>query len=436
MAPEYMSEFFDEHREGARNSAKVIVPLVLEQINPESLVDVGCGTGTWLSIFKDHGVTDVLGIDGDYVDRATLEVPATEFLAHDLTKPLRINRQFDLVVSLEVGEHLPAASAETFVDSLTQLGPVILFSAAIPFQGGTNHVNEQWPDYWVKLFETRGFVAIDSLRKHLWQNDTIEFWYAQNIMFFAQQDHLDSIGCLRLEREKTNSGQLSIVHPKPYSTLSEKHGETVLACDKSFSELQDAQTKGELYFAEAEKLKAETREHKAKAEQYIGEVADLKKETKEHKAKAEHYIEEAEKCKKETESQRSKAELFVAEVVDLKKETKEHKTKAEHYIKEAEKCKKEAESQRSKAEQYIAEVADLKKETKEHKAKAEHYIKEAEDHKAAAEHFIGEAEKFKAAAEPRNLALPQVLRALPAVVLGALKRKLNKSSQDPEDLLQ
>lgn len=352
MAAEYLSPFFDYHREGARNSARVIVPLVLEQYAPESLVDVGCGTGTWLSVFKDYGITDVLGIDGNYVDRATLDVPAAEFQAHDLTEPLQIGRQFDLVVSLEVGEHLPAASVETFVESLTQLGPVILFSAGIPFQGGTNHVNEQWPDYWANLFGTRGFVAIDSIRKHIWQNDKVEFWYAQNIMFFVRQDHLDFVGYLRLEREKTNLGQLSIVHPKPYLTVSEKHAEAVLACERYVSEAEDS---------------------KARTDLYIAEVKELKTSTKNHKAKAEQYIKEAEECKEDAQSYRARAELYIAEVKQLKDKVKDHKTRAEYYMREA--------------------------------------------------------EKYRAAAAPGNMSLPRYLKALPTVLLGALKRKLKKKAQ-------
>src|SRR5262249_36128871 len=171
-------------------SAREIVPLVLELILVRSIVDVGCALGTWLSVFKECGVQDVLGIDGAHVDLNMLEIPKEQFLAFDLGKPFAIGRQFDLVVSFEVAEHLPPECAEIFVDSLTRLGPVILFSAAAPFQGGENHVNEQWPDYWVKYFQSKGYEAIDCLRKKIWQNSKVEWWYAQNTLMFVRRDHL------------------------------------------------------------------------------------------------------------------------------------------------------------------------------------------------------------------------------------------------------
>lgn len=102
---------------------------------------------------------------------------------HDLTTSLKSDRLFDLVMSLEVAEHLDAKYAETFVDSLTNFGPVILFSAAVPFQGGEHHVNEQWPSYWEELFAKKGYVAVDAIRKHIWQNPEVEWWYAQKSCF-------------------------------------------------------------------------------------------------------------------------------------------------------------------------------------------------------------------------------------------------------------
>lgn len=204
------------HQEGSRRSAKEIIPLVLELIQPKRVIDVGCGVGGWLSVFKECGVENIFGIDGDWVDKKMLQIPEERFLSFDLKEPFRMDRQFDLVVSLEVAEHLPSDCAETFVDDLVRLGPVILFSAAIPFQGGTHHVNEQWPDYWVKRFQKKGYVVIDCLRKKIWQNDNVEWWYTQNILMFVRHDYLESNPLLKQEFENTNTSMLSIVHPKRY----------------------------------------------------------------------------------------------------------------------------------------------------------------------------------------------------------------------------
>ena len=181
----YTSNFFQTIAPTAVDSARVIVPRLLELVRPRSVVDVGCGTGSWLRVFKEHGVDDVLGIDGDYVPASARELPPHQFHAHDLTKPLRLDRRFDLVLSLEVGEHLPPESADVFVDSLVSLGPVVAFSAAVPQQGGTHHVNEQWPEYWAAHFARRGYSVIDCLRSAIWQNPRVAWFYAQNLLLFA-----------------------------------------------------------------------------------------------------------------------------------------------------------------------------------------------------------------------------------------------------------
>lgn len=219
----YTEDFYKFVEQTARQSAKEIVPLVYQLIQPKSVIDVGCGLGTWLSVFKDYGIEEILGVDGDYVDKQMLEIPQENFLPFDLKNPLKIDRQFDLVLSLEVAEHLPEECAETFVDSLTRLGSVILFSAAIPFQGGTDHINEQWQDYWAKYFSEKGYIAIDCLRKKVWQNANVDFWYTQNLLIFASQDYLESHELLKREWENTADSQLAIVHPKKYLEVVEQY---------------------------------------------------------------------------------------------------------------------------------------------------------------------------------------------------------------------
>src|SRR5947199_5742614 len=152
----YTEQFYRDQSECSRRSAREIVPVILQLLQPKSVIDVGCGVGTWLSIFKEHGVDDIFGIDGDWINKKQLEIPEERFSAFDLKNVFRMNRRFDLVVCLELAEHLVTDNAEILVDSLTRLGPVVLFSAAVPFQGGTHHLNEQWPDYWVRYFQEKG----------------------------------------------------------------------------------------------------------------------------------------------------------------------------------------------------------------------------------------------------------------------------------------
>jgi len=210
----YSRRFYRKQSLGSLSSAREIVPLILELIQPTSVIDVGCGIGTWLSVFKEHYIDDILGVDGDYVDRKMLLIPEERFMPLDLTKPIRMQRHFDLVISLEVAEHLPEVYADVFVETLTRLGTLVLFSAAIPFQRGTGHANEQWPDYWAEKFEKRGYVPVDCLRRRIWQNQDVEVFYAQNLLMFIDERELERYPTLKIERERT--GQLSIVHPAIY----------------------------------------------------------------------------------------------------------------------------------------------------------------------------------------------------------------------------
>ncbi|HEY9769023.1 MAG TPA: methyltransferase domain-containing protein [Coleofasciculaceae cyanobacterium] len=217
----YTEDFFNDLKEGAKQSAQEIVPLVLELVQPCSVVDIGCGSGEWLSVFNQHGIEDILGIDGDYVDQKSLTISPNKFVSFDLTKAFTIDRKFDLVVSLEVAEHLPAESAEIFIDSLTRLGSAILFSAAIPFQGGTQHINEQWPEYWIELFKSKNYEAIDCIRPQIWQNQNVEYWYIQNTFMFVQKDYLEQHELLKDNWEKSEKSRYSLVHPQMYLQLYE-----------------------------------------------------------------------------------------------------------------------------------------------------------------------------------------------------------------------
>jgi SAM-dependent methyltransferase len=185
----YSREFFAGQFEGSARSAGVVVPLVLSLVPAKSVVDVGCGVGPWAASFLANGVSDVWGVDGDYVQSSQLLIPVERFIARDLRKPLLLDRHFDLAVSLEVAEHLPPSRAASFVDDLTRLAPCILFSAAIPGPTGTDHINSQYLPYWIELFQKRQYEAIDPIRPQIWGKDSVEWFYQQNIVIFAASGH-------------------------------------------------------------------------------------------------------------------------------------------------------------------------------------------------------------------------------------------------------
>jgi len=188
----YTQSFFDELARGTNESARIVVPVANKLLQPTSVLDVGCGVGTWLAEWGRAGVPDVLGLDGDYVDRGALEITRDQFAPTDLQRPFSLGRTFDLVQTLEVAEHLDESCADAFVESLARHGDTILFSAAPPGQGGTHHVNEQWPSYWAEKFARAGYAAYDIIRPQIWTNKRVALWYRQNILVFARGRVLDA----------------------------------------------------------------------------------------------------------------------------------------------------------------------------------------------------------------------------------------------------
>lgn len=208
----YTPEYYAELRHESISSARQILPIILDVLAPTSIVDVGCGTGPWLAIAIELGVEDVLGVDGEWVDPNALSFPSDRFLARDLRKPLQVGRRFDLALSLEVAEHLPGTAAEILVQSLVSLAPAILFSAAIPMQGGVEHVNEQWQSYWAAHFAEHGYRPMDLARPLVWTDSRVAPYYAQNVLLYS---HHSLLACSpALTAASTHSAApLDLVHP-------------------------------------------------------------------------------------------------------------------------------------------------------------------------------------------------------------------------------
>jgi hypothetical protein len=199
----YSRYFYCGHDDASYRSASVILPLVLEQKKIRSIVDFGCGLGNWLKVAAERGITDSLGLEGEWVDKDDVHIPKERFRHVDLAKPINLHRQFDLAICLEVAEHLPAGCADNLIDSITGAAPLVLFSAAIPWQGGAGHINEQWQDYWVGLFAKRNFAVVDSVRPAVWNDPRVSWWLQQNVILFSKQES---------PREQVRS--LNMIHPQ------------------------------------------------------------------------------------------------------------------------------------------------------------------------------------------------------------------------------
>jgi len=193
--------------------AEEIIPFIIKLFHPKSVIDIGCGLGTFLQAFKKLGIDDIVGIEGAWLDRSKTVIPAENIIIADLENEIHLNRKFDLAICLEVGEHLSLNAAEALIRSLTAHSDIILFSAAIPHQGGQNHINEQWIDFWQSKFKKCNFELFDLLRSTFWNNKNIFWWYRQNMLVAINNSY--SVNFPKKEI-------LNLIHPELYLSKIEE----------------------------------------------------------------------------------------------------------------------------------------------------------------------------------------------------------------------
>ncbi len=185
----YNADYYRGVDDSTGQSAPTIVECVVRDLHPRSLLDVGCGTGAMLVEFRRHGV-DARGLE--YGDAALklcrsrgLPVKRFDLERDGLRAP---DVAYDVVLSTEVAEHLPASSANRYLELLVSQSGTVVFTAATPGQGGLDHVNEQPHDYWIAKFATRGYRMDEPLSRR-WRGEwegKVSPWFAKNVMVFRR----------------------------------------------------------------------------------------------------------------------------------------------------------------------------------------------------------------------------------------------------------
>lgn len=211
--PPYSPDTYAAWQDGAARSARAVLEVIWPLVAPQRVVDVGCGIGLWLAEAERRGAAVLRGFDGPWVEPGQLRSAAIRFTSVDLEQGLPEDERYDLAISVEVAEHVSRDGADRFLDALVRLSDVIVFSAAIPGQGGVSHVNEQWPSYWARRFAARGFSAFDVVRQAVWTNGDVEWWYRQNLLLYVRDGStaVDRATLRTLERPP-----LDLVHPDLY----------------------------------------------------------------------------------------------------------------------------------------------------------------------------------------------------------------------------
>ena len=217
----YKKTFYENRDEMTIHSAKKILEIIKEIIINAKVLDLGCGVGTWAKVAKEMGAKEVRGLDGPWVDTNLIEIDQKEFSTLDLNKnTINFDKNFDLIIWLENIEHLSKGKGEEIINHITNHTDFVLFSGAIPDQGGKGHLNERWQSYWAEYFDKKGFKAFDVIRPKIWKDEYIPFWYKQNIVLYANSQSANKI----FNQGKLELSYLDLVHPEIWNKKNQPLG--------------------------------------------------------------------------------------------------------------------------------------------------------------------------------------------------------------------
>lgn len=187
LGPEsiYKENYYAKRRKDPyRSETNHIGEVFKDEFSPENVIDFGCAIGTYLEPFYENNI-EIQGIDANEGAFNHAVVPTKYLEHHDLREKYDSEKKYDLVISIEVAEHIPEKFSDTFVETLCNTSKeYIVMTAAPPGQGGTHHVNEKPREYWIDLFEKRDFnhqkKNVEELRNKISVDDV---WHVKKNLF-------------------------------------------------------------------------------------------------------------------------------------------------------------------------------------------------------------------------------------------------------------
>lgn len=216
----YTDEFYNRHAAKSYHSAITILGYLLKYLEINSVLDFGCGLGTWCKAATELGITNAYGIDLHKYHEKNMYISESNYHSLDLRKKVKLNYDIDLAISVEVAEHIENKHCQTFLNNICLHSKVVLFSAAVPFQGGRNHINEQPLSYWVNKFNQKGYLLMDYIREQIWNDQSIDIWYRNNCVLFVHEDSYSEIH----DRFGVKKSLIDVIHPDMLIRILTKKG--------------------------------------------------------------------------------------------------------------------------------------------------------------------------------------------------------------------
>lgn len=209
----YNDKFYEYNIKSSSTSAEVIYPIIQSNFSPKSVIDFGCGRGTWLNVALKQGARKAVGLDGAWnADKQINQsIQFRELKDHSSIS----GEKYDIAISLEVFEHLSTNMCDDLIETMTGCSDVIVFSAAFVDQRGTDHINEQYPSFWAKKFRKKGFYACDIFRPTIWGNSGIDPCYQQNMFLYINKASSQYESYLQKHKLK-NLSFMDCMHPEIY----------------------------------------------------------------------------------------------------------------------------------------------------------------------------------------------------------------------------
>ena len=188
----YENKYYKKHYDECREWEKKIGSYIVEILKIKSVIDLGCGIGSFLEGAYESGCTEILGIELNLkIADKYIEEKIKPYIQYgDLTVPLKLEKHFDCCISFEVAEHLHEKNSQQFIDNLTEYtSKYIIMTAAPPGQRGTQHFNLQERDYWIKRIEKKEFVYRKDLIEQCtkgWVDFEVPWYIFRNLMVFKK----------------------------------------------------------------------------------------------------------------------------------------------------------------------------------------------------------------------------------------------------------